>query len=587
MMTKKRAAIWICSLALLASWITFPTAFAQEGEFLSDQQTHENMPSQNQENEGTKEETVDADTPDEESASSDPNVLQEPGTDELPDGESEQPAPEKNVYEVSLGSRTIGNGEWLSYETVSPSLAGNPFAEAYYPGELTVEITGQIVVESGGSLVIGTMSEGDPSQTSPVIRGTLLQEGLIVVKAGGSLTLKTVTFDLSGEGLLIVQEPGGAVYLSDTQLDGAMIRWAPPMVDNTYQQPSDLWLEEGTALTEALLPETLKTNLQYQGAQQWIDIPIQWDLSVYGEQSSGELTITGCFLDGDGNVLASSRPLELTIHWYKPDKIVVTDAIWMGETAASAKLQVDVLPDMATDIWGEVSNDGGTTWQRWDDFQIRESDEVIACVFYLPDDTPRYFRICASFISRNYRQYWTSDNILLPEEEGDDSGGDRGGSITPIPPEREPEEPDPPPETQETLLPPETQEPDPVPETQKPVLTPEAQETLPPPQTQKPDLNPETQNTEPTPEPQESDPAPETWVTEPLQETLKTEPTPQTQEPDPTSETNAAPENTGTPPILIQAVIVSAGLSLCILIGFTAARGGIFRKKKGRFLKKK
>lgn len=543
---------------LFLRWIPYPSVLAQEEEFLSDPLILESVPPQETENEDNEANVAKTDGSDEESDAEEPT-----------DDEPESSEPENDVYRVCLNPQTIGSGAFLSFETVSPSLAGNPFAEAYYPGELTVEITGQIVVDSGGSLVIGTMSEGDPSQPSPVIRGTLLQEGLIVVKAGGSLTLKTVQCDLSGEGLLIVQEPGGSVYLADTQLAGGMIRWAPPMVDNTYQQPSDLWLEEGTVLTEALLPATLKTNLQYQGVQQWTDIPIRWDLSTYGEQSSGELTLTGCFLDGDGNVLASSYPLELAIHWYKPDKIVVTDAVWMGETAASAKLQAEALPDMATDIWGEVSADGGATWQRWEDFQIRQSDAVTACVFYLTDDTPRHFRICASFISRNYRQYWASDSFLLPEEETDDSGGDRGGSITPIPPEREPETPEPTPETQETLPPPQTQEPDPVPETQEPVLTPETQETLPPTQTQNPD------------------PTPETWVTEPLQETSETEPPPQTQEPDPTLETSAAQENTGTPPILIQAVIVSAGLSLCILTGIAAARGGIFRKKKGRFLKKK
>ena len=558
MRTKKRFVIWICTLVLFLRWIPYPSVLAQEGEFLPDPLILESVPPQETENEDSEENVEKTDGSDEESDAEEPT-----------DDESESSELENIVYRVRLDSQIISSGAFLSFETVSPSLAGNPFAEAYYPGELTVEITGQIVVDSGGSLVIGTMSEGDPSQPSPVIRGTLLQEGLIVVKKGGSLTLKTVQCDLSGEGLLIVQEPGGSVYLADTQLAGGMIRWAPPMVDNIYQQPSDLWLEEGTVLTEALLPATLKTNLQYQGVQQWTDIPIRWDLSTYGEQSSGELTLTGCFLDGDGNVLASTRSLEIMIHWYKPDKIVVTDAVWMGETAASAKLQAEALPDMATDTWGEVSTDDGATWQRWEDFQIRESDEVTACVFYLPDNTPRHFRICASFISRNYRQYWASDSFLLPEEETDDSGGDRGGSITPIPPEREPEAPEPTPETQETLPPTQTQEPDPVPETQEPVLTPETQETLPPTQTQNPD------------------PTPETWVTEPLQETSETEPPPQTQEPDPTLETSAAQENTGTPPILIQAVIVSAGLSLCILTGIAAARGGIFRKKKGRFLKKK
>lgn len=568
MRTKKRFVIWICTLVLFLRWIPYPSVLAQEGEFLPDPLILESVPPQETENEDSEENVEKTDGSDEEA-----------GTEEPTDDEAELSEPENDVYRVCLNPQTIGSGAFLSFETVSPSLAGNPFAEAYYPGELTVEITGQIVIDSGGSLVIGTMSEGDPSQPSPVIQGTLLQNGLIVVKKGGSLTLKTVQCDLSGEGLLIVQEPGGSVYLADTQLNGDMVRWAPPMVDDTYQQPSDLWLEEGTVLTEALLPATLKTNLQYQGVQQWTDIPIRWDLSTYREQSSGELTLTGCFLDGDGNVLASTRSLEIMIHWYKPDKIVVTDAVWMGETAASAKLQAEALPDMATDTWGEVSTDDGATWQRWEDFQIRESDEVTACIFYLPDNTPRHFRICASFISRNYHQYWASDSFLLPEEETDNSGGDRGGSITPIPPEREPETPEPAPEPQETLPPPETQEPDPVPETQQPNPAPETQETIP---------TPETQETIPTPKTQETTPTPETQVTTPISETQATAPVPEPREDAPTMETQEMDlQNSGTPPILIQAVIVSAGLSLSILTGVAAARGGIFRKKKGRFLKKK
>ena len=467
---------------------------------------------------------------DESDGSDDPPTSEESGTDETPADDSEQTEPENNVYTISLDTQIIGNGEWRSYETVSPTLAGNPFAADYYPGDLTVEITGQIVIESGGNLIIGTMSEGDLSQASPVIRGELLRDGLIVVKAGGSLTLKTVEFDLSGDGLLIVQEPGGSVYFADTELDGDLIQWAPPMVDNAYHQPADLWLEEGTVLTEALLPGTLKTYLQHQGIQQWTDIPIQWDLSTYEEQSSEELTLAGHFLGVDGQILASSRPLELAVHWYRPDQIVVTNAVWMGETAASAKLQVEQLPDMATDIWGEVSADGGTTWERWEEFHVREGDESTACVFYLPDDTPRHFRIRASFISRNYRQYWASDSFLLPEEDGDDGGGNRGGSITPVAPEREPEEPDP-----------------------SPVPEPE----------------PEPQEPEPTPEPEQEEPEPE--------------PTPEPKPDDPVSASGALPdqptENTGLTPFS-QAVLAAAGVSASAAAGIAVAHKGIFRKKK-------
>ena len=622
-MRKKRVAIWICTLALLLSWIISPAAFALEGEQPSDQPVSEAAPSQEPESEEGVDEPVDGDTSDkpassgqeqeseaggvgqpdsgdgspaepgdgsgendngqqpgsgndtaddsepgsgedegaqpgstdgdsgttepadssleqssletpadESDGSDDPPTSEESSTDETPADDSEQTEPANNVYTINLDTQIIGNGEWRSYETVSPALAGNPFVADYYPGDLTVEITGQIVIESGGNLIIGTMSEGDLSQASPVIRGELLRDGLIVVKAGGSLTLKTVEFELSGGGLLIVQEPGGSVYFADTELDGVLIQWAPPMVDNTYHQPADLWLEEGTVLTEALLPASLKTNLQHQGVQQWTDIPIQWDMTAYEEQSSGELTLTGCFLDENGVELASSRPLELSVHWYKPDLIVVTAAVWMGETAASAKLQVEQLPDMATDIWGEVSADGGTTWERWEDFHVREGDESTACVFYLPDDTPRHFRICASFISRNYRQYWASDSFLLPEEDGDDGGGNRGGSITPVAPEREPEEPDP----------------MPVPE--------------------------------PEPEPQEPEP-----MSEPEQEEPEPEPTPEPKPGDPVGASGALPdqptENTGLTPFS-QAVLAAAGVGVCAATGITVTHKGILRKRKSK-----
>ena len=703
MRTKKQVAIWICSLALLVSWIASPAAFAQEGGSPSDQPVSESAPSQ-ETDESSEETPVNEGAPDEVPASNDqeqeadegdmerpdsgdstepgagfdenddeqqpgsgndtsnepgadeaeekqldsagepgdadtPPSSEEPGADEAPADEEEPPILGDNVYTVSLDTQIIGNGEWHSYETVSPALAGNPFVADYYPGDLTVEITGQIVIESGGNLIIGKMSEGDPSQASPVIRGELLQDGLIVVKAGGSLTLKTVEFDLSGDGLLIVQEPGGSVYFADTELDGDLIQWAPPMVDNTYHQPSDLWLEEGTVLTEALLPGTLKTNLQHQGIQQWTDIPIQWDLSTYEEQSSGELTLAGHFLGVDGQILASSRPLELAVHWYRPDLIAVTDAVWMGETAASAKLQVEQLPDKATDIWGEVSADGGTTWERWEDFHVREGDENTACVFYLPDDTPRHFRICASFISRNYRQYWASDSFLLPEEDGDDGGGNRGGSITPVAPEREPEEPDPtptptPPRPRPT---PEPTEPEPEPESETdPTPVPTDSDTLPDPEQeeQEPEPTPGPEQEEPEPEPM-PEPEPEDPEPEPIPEPEPEEPEPEP-EPAPGSEqagqesrpsedaasprqenistdstevsdvqtvnepeappassaagdemtpaepgTNAAPENNAeTLPIPAQAALAAAGLGVCTLTGFMVARGGIFRKKK-------
>lgn len=673
----KQFAIWICSLALLVSWIASPAAFAQEGDPPSDQPVSESVPyqetdesseetpvnegapdevpaSNGQEQEaneddmerpdsgddptdelgdgsgesddgqqpGSNSDTSDVPEPgageddgeqpgstdgdsgttesddssleqsslenpvDESDGSDDPPTSEEPGTDETPADDSEQTKPENNVYTISLDTQIIST--FLEYTAVSPEFAG--VSAPYYPGDLTVDLTGQIIIEDGGSLTIGTLAVGSDKEASPVIRGVLQKGGLIIVRSGGSLTLTTVTFDLSGVGLLIVQEPGGSVTLTDTSVDDSLIQWAPPMVDNTYHQPSDLWLEEGTVLTETLLPGTLKTNLQHQGIQQWTDIPIQWDLSTYEEQSSGELTLAGHFLGVDGQILASSRPLELAVHWYRPDQIVVTDAVWMGETAASAKLQVEQLPDMATDIWGEVSADGGTTWEMWEDFHVREGDESTACVFYLPDDTPRHFRICASFISRNYRQYWASDSFLLPEEDGDDGGGNRGGSITPVAPEREPEEPDPTPVPE-----PEPQEPDPTPN--------------PVPSEPDPTPTPTPPGPRPTPEPEEPEPEleqagqgsrPLEDAASPRQENIPTD-SPEVSdvqtinEPEappassaagdetPPTEpgTSAAPENNAeTLPIPAQAALAAAGLGVCTLTGFMVARGGIFRKKK-------
>ena len=113
---------------------------------------------------------------------------------------------EPQSWTVSLESRVIGEGEHVALQTISSAFAGRPGAEAYYPGELTVELEGPIVVESGGSLTIGTLSIGSDQQASPVLSGTLGGEPLIVVKAGGSLSLCDVTLALAGEGFLVRQE---------------------------------------------------------------------------------------------------------------------------------------------------------------------------------------------------------------------------------------------------------------------------------------------------------------------------------------------------------------------------------------------
>ena len=425
MKAKRQRAIWLI-LILITTLCTPFAAFAEEAEF--------DLPKQN----GTPAVSSPTDT--------------------------EPPEPD-NAYTVILEAQTVASDTNLCYETVSPQFAGMVSPPDYYPGELAVEITGQIVIESGGSLTIGTMSIGSEDEASPVIRGALQADGLIVVKSGGSLTLKDTSFDFTGEGLLIVQEPGASVSIQGMTLDDALAYWAPPMVDNAFHQPEDQWLEEGTVLTEELLPQTLTTNLQYQGISQYTEIALQWNLAEYSGQSSGKLVLTGRFADEQGAEISSCRPLTLTVHWYAPEQLVVTYAVFMGDSSSSAKLQLQELPKKATQIggkvWGEVSADN-KTWTSWEDFEVRQSDEMVACVFYLPDNTPRYFRVRASNDRRNL--YWRSDSFLLPSDDSDDSGGNHGGSISPVTPTREPEPvptPSPVPTAEPTPVP--TMSPSPVP----------------------------------------------------------------------------------------------------------------------------
>lgn len=215
------------------------------------------------------------------------------------------------AFTVQLGGMTVSNGVTLRYETVAPQLAGNPFAEGYYPGELTVELSGQIVIEAGGILAIGTLSHGSDEEASPVIRGALRPDGMIVVRPGGKLILKDISADLSGRGFFIVQDPGGSVEIDDTALDENLLCWAPPMVDNSFHPFKDLWLEAGTPLTAEVLPDDLQTYLQYQGQSQWTTVPVAWDLSKYAGQTDGELKLSGQFLSDSGDPLPALRPPEL------------------------------------------------------------------------------------------------------------------------------------------------------------------------------------------------------------------------------------------------------------------------------------
>lgn len=510
-----------------------------------------------------------------------------------PSGED---TPQAVEHHVTLESRVIGDGETLAYETVAPELAGNPFASGYYPGALTVELTGQIVIEDGGSLGIGTLSVGNEKEQSPVIRCKLRPDGLIVVKAGGSLTLKTAAFDLDGEGLFLVQEPGGSVILDDTPLDQGLIQWAPPTVDNTYDQPDPLWLEAGTLLTEDLLPQALEVWLQDRGDARRVDAPLRWEMAGYDGQTDGELVLTGVFLDEDGAVLPSVFPLEVTVHWVRPDQLVVTGAVWMGQSAASAKLELKELPQGATEVWGEVSLDGGKTWDRWESFALRAGEGSTAGVFYLQDSAPRHFRVRASDEERH--RYWVSDKVLLPKDGAEDSGGNRGGSTTVTRPSRTPA-----PTPSPTPTPKPTPTPTPVPTpaaTPKPtpVVTPEPTPVTTPEPTATPATTPEPTQAVPataeptlipTPAPEPSglpvvipvtptaEPSPAATPSAPVQSDRPEEtPVPSaTTEPAPPSPTpSQVPEPPADPAATPQVQVLAAlgGVALCVLVGVTVAR---------------
>ena len=161
-----------------------------------------------------------------------------------------------------------------------------------------------------------------------------------------------------------------------------------------------------------------------------------------GEKIPRPPSIFGCeyrFLDENGAILSSVRPLTLTVYWYQPDQLVITGAVWLGQAAASVKLELEELPEEAGEVWGEVSADGGESWQRWDGFELRQGGDVVTGVFALPDSAPRHFRLRAANERQNL--YWASEPILLPKEESrpSDQGGNRGGSIAIVMPSRTPE----------------------------------------------------------------------------------------------------------------------------------------------------
>ena len=351
-------------------------------------------------------------------------------------------------FSETLGPITIGDGELVEMTTVAPEFADNPYLpDVCYPGELTVTLERPIVIESGGELSIGTLAIGGPDEASPVLKGTLSQEGpLILVKAGGSLTLRDVECDLEGEGLLIEQEPGGVVQVYGKKLDESLVSWNAPVVNNLSGSglPEDVWLPEGETLTAELLPQEKNCAVLVQGGEEWKMLALRWDLSAYDGRTAGELTLTGEYLDEQDEPLLAALPLTVTVHWYG-EGLLVTDVVWQGREAPSVAMVVPNLPQgYGVGVRGEVSEDGGETWAQWtfwdaeERFSVtRDTDGTPICIFSPPDNTPRLYRVCAEdFDGRT----WSSEAFLLPDPDDaqEDQGGNRGGGTALLPPDREP-----------------------------------------------------------------------------------------------------------------------------------------------------
>lgn len=148
----------------------------------------------------------------------------------------------------------------------------------------------------------------------------------------------------------------------------------------------------------------------------------------------------GILLDQDGEKLLSMLPLTITVHWYRPDGLPVSQVIWKGNTSNSIHFVVESLPDQAQ-VHGAQSEDG-KTWHTWSNFDVTTNDAgEIFCNFYQVDSSPMYYRLAASsWLEPNF---WSSKAYLLPQEQGEDTGGNRGGSTTPQAPQREPAIPSP------------------------------------------------------------------------------------------------------------------------------------------------
>ena len=448
-------------------------------------------------------------------------------------------------HTVHLGPEILEEGEMRTYETLSPEFAGNPYLqEGMYPGTLDVYLDGPVVVEKGAFLKIGTFAIGSDGEASPALHAELSDEPLIVVREGGTLVLTDVELDLQGEGLLILQDPGASVKVQEMELPEDLVRRSTPFVENENRPLKDVWLEEGTPLTIEDLPSSLMAYVQENGKEEWREVALAWDLSGYDGRTSGEWTLTGSFVDAGGTPIPSEVPPSVSVRWYRLDELVVKDSFWSGKEAAAAQLVLGQLPDELDRLWGEVSEDEGKTWTVWEEPLFILSQDVHGnpvAIFEVQDDTPRRYRVRGTNAAED--RFWLTESFLLPEEEAADQGGNRGGAVNPLPPDREPlpiddgalEEGDPAEEngdpTEETPAEPETGETEePVqPETEQ--LEPEQPETAEKPVAAKPWQEPERE-TFPAEEPMAITETVEEAAVSPEEEILE-EPLLLTEEPEP------------------------------------------------------
>lgn len=82
---------------------------------------------------------------------------------------------------------------------------------------------------------------------------------------------------------------------------------------------------------------------------------------------------------------------------------------------------------------------------------MEQEPDGYVCVFVLPDDTPRLFRVAARDFWED--RFWQSQAIALAPDGQEDSGGNRGGSVTPVSPQRTPTLPSPTPTPAPTSTP--------------------------------------------------------------------------------------------------------------------------------------